>query len=410
MNVNNMNAILARLVRSFIEIILAPVLFLLAILYRFSRKPIDIGLGPEPLINNIYHKMALERYGYTAQTFVDDVYFVTDKFDVLGHQMFPGKKGRLRRFLIHLYLFIESLRRYKCLYVYFNGGALGLTTRLLWHVEPFLYKLANVKVVVMPYGSDIQEMSRSPNLLFKDTMARDYPEHRFHRERIAAKIDLWTKYADQVISGCEWVDYMYYWDTLMLAHFSIDVDAWKPVERDHDRLKEAKPTKLRILHAPNHRSIKGTHYFIDAVNELVAEGVEVELVILERVPNDEVKRAMATVDVVADQLIVGWYAMFALEAMAMEKPVLCFLRDDLEALYVAAGLVEVGEIPIIRCSPLTVKETIRDLALNRNQLPEIGRRSREYVIQHHSTEAVGQVFDQINQSLGIKPRLNIRHD
>jgi len=203
-----------------------------------------------------------------------------------------------------------------------------------------------------------------------------------------------------VISGCEWVDYMYHWDTLMLAHFSIDADAWKPTKAD---TIPPKGGKLRILHAPNHRAIKGTQYFLDAVKELKEEGLEIELILLERVPNDEVRRVMASADVVADQLIVGWYAMFALEGMAMGKPVLCYLREDLKQLYVASGLIASDEIPIINCSPATVKQAIRELASNRGRLAEIGKRSREYVIEHHSTQAVGKVFDRINRSIGLSP-------
>jgi hypothetical protein len=89
--------------------------------------------------------------------------------------------------------------------------------------------------------------------------------------------------------------------------------------------------------------------------------------------------------------------------MAMGKPVLCYLRPDLEALYIGAGLVGVDEIPIVRCSPCTVKEHIRELALNRAKLGGIGKRSREFVLKHHSMQAVGKVFDIINGSLGITP-------
>ncbi len=388
-----------------IETLLMPILFLIAACCRFWRKEIDVGLGPEPLINNLYHKKALEHYGYSAQTFVADVYFITDRFDVRADRIFYGKNRHLRKplkYLAYLYLFILSGLRYKCIYIYFTGGPLGFATIFLRRIEPFLYKLAGIKVVVMPYGGDVQDLSRSPNLLFKSTMAVDYPEHRFRRKRIASKIDLWTKYADHVISGCEWVDYMYYWDTLTLAHFSIDTEAWRPVKQELESVSSAS-RPLRILHAPNHRAIKGTQYFIDAVKELNEEGLDIELILLERVPNDEVRRVMASADVVADQLIVGWYAMFALEGMAMGKPVLCYLREDLKQLYIASGLIAADEIPIINCSPATAKESIRNLALHRDKLPAIGKRSREYVIRHHSTQAVGRIFDDINRRMGLEP-------
>jgi glycosyltransferase involved in cell wall biosynthesis len=398
-------------IRYVIEIFLIPILFLIAVLSRLIKKSIDVGLGPEPFISYIYHKKAFELYGYTAQTFVSDVFFITEKFDVRGDKIFFSNNPLLKKplkYLSNICLLVLSLLRYKCIYIFFTGGPLGLMASgrfasFLWRIEPFLYKLANVKVVVMPYGGDVQDMSRSPNLLFKNAMARDYPEHRFRRRRIASKIDLWTRYANHVIGGCDWVFYLYHWDTLMLAHFSIDVDIWKPADKDSDRFHHTGNTKLRILHAPNHRTIKGTQYFIDAVNELIEDGLNIELVLLEGVPNDEIKRVMTSVDVVADQLIVGWYAMFALEAMAMGKPVLCFLDDDLKELYTVTGFVAADEIPIINCSPLTVKEVIRDLALNRDKLFEIGKQSREYVMKHHSTQAVGKVFDKINRSIGLRP-------
>lgn len=63
-------------------IILLPLLifplFFLALLSRFVKKPVDIGLGPHPLINNVYHKTALERRGYSAETSV--VQFVLHYF------------------------------------------------------------------------------------------------------------------------------------------------------------------------------------------------------------------------------------------------------------------------------------------------------------------------------------------
>ena len=112
---------------------------------------------------------------------------------------------------------------------------------------------------------------------------------------------------------------------------------------------------------------------------------------------------MAGVDIIADQLVIGWYAMFAPEAMALEKPVLCYLRPDLLEFYIAAHLLEPGEIPIINCSPATVKDTLRQLIQHPERLAEIGARSRQFVLRHHSTTAVGAVFDRINRSLGVLP-------
>lgn len=387
--------------QSLFELLLTPLLLVVALLARFIPKQIDVGLGPEPIINNIYHKKALQLYGYSAETFVLSVFYITNEFDLRADQWLPWPLPG-RKYIGYLYLILRTLVKYRCLYFYFNGGIFAFS-QWLWRLEPWLYQLAKVKVVVMPYGSDVQEMSRSSNLLYKHAIGRDYPRHRFNRKRIAAKIDLWTRHANHIIAGCDWVDYLYYWDTLMIAHFSIDLEKWQPTHPQPPAPTGALPP-LRILHAPNHRTIKGTEFFIRAVEELQAEGVVVELIMLERAPNHKVKEVMETVDVVADQLIIGWFAMFAIEGMALQKPVLCYLRPEFIDLFTTYGLLTEGELPILNCTPLTVKAVIRDLALNRAQLPEIGRRSRAFVTKHHSTAAIGQVFDRINRSLGLTPQ------
>ena len=257
--------------------------------------------------------------------------------------------------------------------------------------------MAGVKIVLLPYGGDVQDMALSHNLNFKHAYSQQYKTTLLRRREVAKRVDYWSRNADHIIAGCEWVDYMHVWDTLMLAHFSIDTEKWRPTGTPRTT------GSFKVLHAPNHRHIKGSQYIIDAVEELRARGMDIELVLLEGVGNDEVRSRMQEVDIVADQLIVGWYAMFALEGMSMEKPVLCYLRDDLKDLYVTAGLVGPDELPIVECRPDTVKETIEELYGKREGLGEIGRRSRAFVERHHSLDAVGAVFDRINRSIGIPP-------
>jgi glycosyltransferase involved in cell wall biosynthesis len=251
----------------------------------------------------------------------------------------------------------------------------------------------------MPYGADVYDMQRTHNLLFKHSMNLDYPMNRLRRRAVAARVELWIRHADHIIGGCDWVDFLDFWHTLTLVHFAIDTDEWKPSSPKNDDPQRP----VRILHAPNHRNVKGTRFFITAVDELRAEGEPVELVLLERVENRKIKQVMETVDIVADQLVIGWYAIFALEAMAMGKPLLCYLRADLEDFYINAGLVERGEIPIVNVCPETVKEVIRELVRDRKRLQELSRRSRSFVVKHHSLPASAVLFDGINRTIGITP-------
>lgn len=385
------------LVKFVLEVLALPIMVVIACLSRLLSKSVDIGFGPEPLINNVYHKNALLRRGYTVETFVTSLYFITQEFDWKFVY-----DSRVIRLLMPFAVFCFVVMRYKCIYLYFNGGPL-LGSAFLWRLEPLLFRMAGIRTVVMPYGSDVQCLERCPNLLFRHVMAKDYPGYKLKQSAIKKRIDLWSKYAGHVIAGCDWVDYLYYWDTLMLAHFSIDTEVWREIPIDVEAPVLSADRPLRVLHAPNHRELKGTRYFVQAVEELSREGVPIELVLAEKLPNNKIRELMKSVDVVADQLIIGWYAMFALEAMSLSKPVLCYLRDDLKRLYVDAGLVDVDEIPLINCSPSTVKETLRKLVMNRHELHGIGLRGRAFVEKHHSLDAIGKTFDAINRSLGVMP-------
>jgi len=375
------------------EIIALPAILTVAFLAGRCEKKIDVGLGPFPLINNIYHKRALELAGYSTETFVSQVWHITSDFDVRFDNHWLSKYIIFRKLLLNLYIFGWSSLRYRSLIVYFDGGPLGQGTAFLWRLEPILYRLAGVKTVVLPYGSDVQVMSRSPNLHFKHAMAVDYPQHRTRRLHIQAMIDVWTSAGSHIVGGCEWVDYMHHWDTLMIAHFSIPLP--DPVFKDsvHD---SHNLNPLRLLHAPNHREIKGTRHVVRAVEELRAEGLNIELMMLERVSNDEVRRLIFHADVIVDQLVIGWYAMFAIEAMASGKPVICHLRRDLEELYVATDLLlGFDEIPIIRADIFSFKEVVRTLYADRDILIAAGDRGREYVERRHSVEAISLVFSGI---------------
>jgi glycosyltransferase involved in cell wall biosynthesis len=106
---------------------------------------------------------------------------------------------------------------------------------------------------------------------------------------------------------------------------------------------------------------------------------------------------MQDADVIADQFVIGWYAQFALEGMALSKPVLCYLREDLLELYTLFSFA--GECPIVNTSPFEIKERLRELAGDTALRAELGERGRRYVVEHHSLEAIGAMFDEIFRAL-----------
>src|SRR5205085_1892560 len=127
-------------------------------------------------------------------------------------------------------------------------------------------------------------------------MARDYPWFRHQRRRVAALIDTWTHGADYIIAGCDWVDYLYYWDKLLLNHFAIDLNLFPRQQLPEPLAYRGQQLPLRLVHAPNHRHVKGTAHVLTAVQELKLEGINIELKMLEGVPNAEVQQAIREAD------------------------------------------------------------------------------------------------------------------
>ena len=78
-----------------------------------------------------------------------------------------------------------------------------------------------------------------------------------------------------------------------------------------------------VLHAPSSRRRKGTEHVIAACAEL-----PVDLEIVEGLHHDEARRRYEHADIVVDQLNAGWYGLFAIEAMALGKPVVTFLHEE----------------------------------------------------------------------------------
>lgn len=372
-----------------IAVLISPFIFglllLLSVAARFTSKKIDVGLGPEPLINNVHHKRALMDAGYSAETFVSHTYFITSEFDLVLDSK------RVPLFIRSLILFVRAMFRYRILYIYFNGGPLGWTP--LWRSEALFLRLAKVRTVVMPYGGDVHDLRHAKNLKFKAAMIRDYPN--FQRDRmklIEQHVDYWCLRADFVIAGCDWVDYIWHWDLIWPAHFSIDTSRvrYSPLSIE--------PRTLRLLHAPNHRSIKGTSEIQAAVDSLNRRGIPVELTILEKKSNEEVLAAIENSDVIVDQLVIGWHGIFALEAMAIGRPVICNLRRDLVELYQRE--CEIGTIPILNSTTESIERTIEELSsLSRAELLQLGIDSNEYVKRVHSTSKIGELFHKINREI-----------
>ncbi|HEX8723385.1 MAG TPA: hypothetical protein VF736_22395 [Pyrinomonadaceae bacterium] len=202
-------------------------------------------------------------------------------------------------------------------YVFQAGGSLLPGNRDL----PLLKRLGK-KVIVMFQGDEIRHWSAAEPV-WESFGLRLPPYYRenaslFPLAQKLTALRMAERYADVIFSVPSQSElalrpYMHVYLPLDLSRFRYHVPARDvPV----------------VVHAPSFAPLKGTAQILEALDRLRAEGVPFELRLLEGKKNEEVIEELVGADVVADQLNVPLYGMFALEGMATGCAVAGGNRED----------------------------------------------------------------------------------
>jgi hypothetical protein len=299
----------------------------------------------------------------------------------------------------HALLLQLSLARYDIFHMFCDRGLLPPTRRI--EINP--HELQTIRrygrrLYTYTYGADVR--TRAATLaLGRYNVCAECPEPgRFcvcddlEGDGNIAHI---RKYATAMVAMGDMAAYvpgshnLSYWP-IDVARFPEPVTDWRP----------GRP--LRIAHAPNHAHFKGTHYLTSAIDRLQSEGWAIELVRVEGVPNPEVIALFKSCDIVADQFIAGFHGYTAFEAMALGKPVLCYLRDR-------STVPDPDNCPIMNVWPDTIYHVLKQCLRGEFDLVQLGRRSRAYVAHYHSLEAVAARLGRLYlETASFPQRINRR--
>lgn len=169
-------------------------------------------------------------------------------------------------------------------------------------------------------------------------------------------------------------------DSEFLPYSHISLDEWNP------KYTQLEKRPLRFGHAPTHRGVKGTDLILEAADRLRKAGYEFELDLIEGLSNQEAKKRYTAIDVLIDQLYIGWYGGLAVEAMALGKPVLVYIREG-DLVFIPKEMRK--DLPFIQVTPTTIEAGMK-LALDmpRHDLLALAHRSRAYVERWHDPLAI----------------------
>jgi hypothetical protein len=135
-----------------------------------------------------------------------------------------------------------------------------------------------------------------------------------------------------------------------------------------------------IVHAPSSRRRKGTEHVVAAV-----DGLDADFRLVEGLTHDEAFALYREADIVVDQLNAGWYGVFAIECLALGKPVVTFLHDEaVRRTQEAYGV----EVPVVSATAETLRERLRPLVEDAPLRHRIGAASRAYAERLHDIDAI----------------------
>ena len=223
-------------------------------------------------------------------------------------------------------------------------------------------------------------------------------------------------------------------DNLIFLPYMWDTNYFTPIHFEEklvdDKFVVFHPTRQSWEVKMNHILIKGFAEFVknnpdsilvmlnfgpdsNRARELISSlGIEKNVKLIEkRLDSSKVLEYYNRSDVVADQFgTTGSLGATTLEAMSCEKPMLISIDKELH------GKLYGEEIPAIRAiTPLDVSkelEILKDEKIRKN----VGKKSREWVLKHHSPEAVIKklkiVYSSIingESAIDIREKLNINN-
>ncbi len=360
------------------------------------KKKKELIWGPIPIISNKYWSNAMRQAGWDSKTLMNYYMFINKRedYDLYSEDLVPRWLGPslIKRGLAPCFALIYIFRNASVVHLSFMGGPLGQTP--LWWLEAHLFRWAGIRTIVIPFGADAYIYSQVIDPSVRHGLLLSYPMAARQELSIAKRVSYWSRYADIILTGLM-IDGFGRWDVPASCLFCIDIEQWQPKLKysPYDGITGS----VKVIHTPNHRGFKGTEFLIQAVEELKAEGLKIELILLEKVPNDRVRELMQQADILAEQFIIG-YALNAIEGMASGLPILSNLEHEAYTrLFRRYSFL--NECPIVSTSPETLKQNLKALVMNPKLRDELGRASRQYVEKYHSYESAqylfGSIYDKI---------------
>lgn len=288
----------------------------------------------------------------------------------------PNRDYRWFKAVDRISAFFRTAEAFDVYHYYFAS------TLLPWKIDARYEKLRGKRVVTEFFGSDVRlpdtEAKRNPYYV------NSYHESEVNNRRT---LQIWADITDGEVIFPDHSFNLFlepYFDKIHVVGQRVDCSRYMPCYPD------AESKLVRVVHAPSQQAFKGTVHVERAVESLKKKGLNFEYVRVAGLSHGEAVELYKTADLVIDQLCGGAHGVFACEAMALGKPVICYILPEL-----ISGFPD--GFPIINANPDTIESVLEEWVQSSERLHQVGKQSRAYAECVHDANKIARDLIRIYQ-------------
>lgn len=274
----------------------------------------------------------------------------------------------------------KILREHKVFHFHFGRS-------LLFNHDLWIFHKCRKKIFYEFHGSDLRDYRQARK--YNKYMPQDENNYGKDYRKRTKKI---CRYADGIIlHDNELIPYLPdKRPSVYVVPLRLDLQKITPVYVS----KENKT--IKIVHAPTWREGKGSDYLIQAVQALRGK-YDLDLILVENKTQEEALELYREADIIVDQLRIGTYGVFAIESMALGKPVIAYITKEMKQ-----SLPE--DLPICSANPDTIQKELERLIQDNELRYNLGMQGRAYAEKYHDYRKNAKMLYEI-YSGSLKPLL-----
>jgi glycosyltransferase involved in cell wall biosynthesis len=318
-----------------------------------------------------YSVSGLQNMGLDAQMVVWEPNTFGYPYDKCLH-INKTKKYLLPYYALRMLVFyVYAMFRYNTFHFHFGRS-------MLLNYDLWFLKLLCKRVVYEFHGSDLRDAAVANEILGRPNfpVGENDGKQKKKNAELLKKIDTVILHDDELIPHLP-PDH----PAVYVLPLRLDIEQFVPV------YPAVEVPRVRIVHAPSKRAGKGTKYVLKAVEQL-QEKYPIDFILVENLSRAEARKIYETADIIVDQLLTGTYGVFAIEGMALGKPVITYIMDSMKK-----KLPE--ELPIVSASPDDIYERLEELVQDGALRNRLGRAGRKYAETYHDYRNIAEVLAKI---------------